>query len=64
MLMQTLFFSVECKKGLQSNQIKKVLQSNLSKYNKKKPYNVEKLNKTNLGCLDRLNQHCNTSFVR
>ncbi len=53
-LVMKQIFSVQNKKGLQSN---------LSKHNKKKSYNVEKLNNTNLGCLDRLNQHCNTSFV-
>ncbi len=64
--------------GLQSNQIKKGLRNNqnnkirldknipnlVDKNNKKKLYNVVNLDKTNLDCLDKLNQHCNTSFVR
>ena len=76
--MSTLIFSWEDRKGLRSDQYKKVLKSNqdnkirldknipnlIDKNNKDRLYSVVNLNKTNLDCLDKLNQHCITSFVR
>ena len=76
--MPTLIFSWEDRKGLRSDQYKKVLKSNqdnkirldknilnlIDKCSKDRLYSVVNLNKTNLDCLDKLNQHCNTSFVR
>lgn len=61
-------------KGLQSNLNNKISlnykvlkdnkYSNLkSKYSKKQICNVVNLDKSNLDCLDRLNQHYNTNFV-
>ena len=69
--MQTLIFSVESRIRLHSNQINRVLQSNqdnkisldkkysnlISKYIKKKSCKVDKLDKTNLDCLDKSNLH-------
>ena len=69
----TYGFFVFDKKGFQNNQDKKIsldcktksiLSVVESKCNNEELYNVVNLDKTNLDCLDKLNQCCITSFVR
>ncbi|KER06863.1 hypothetical protein AAA799E16_00379 [Marine Group I thaumarchaeote SCGC AAA799-E16] len=68
MIFHYLFRSVKDSSRLQSNQNKNISLNNkvlkdkkysnlISKYSKKKSCNVVNLDKSNLDCLDKLNQH-------